>query len=186
MLQVTPTSIRYANSLPTCVAVYFTVEKKNILIFKSISLCIKYLFPHRIRKKTDESKLFYLIQTKCCQKKEREELNLFSLPFTYRLANDEQKQIIGNSDYIILDERFANDNFLPVKLNGNKLEGVIKIGDDVEILFGRFKGRSTIIRDIKDRLYNRGDAKLEYIVKLDGEEYSYKSNCLKLIYSQYG
>lgn len=187
-MNITPTTIRRANTMATKIAVYDTEQKRAVLLFKSITLCATYLFGHRIFKITDRSKFHNLILKRCCQKKQKEELNVFEKPFTYRYVNDEQKEQLADNDYVVLDNNYINEEYelkkdMQIKVYDNKsydIEKILGKGDTVEITAGKLNGYTTRILEIKTKRRETPGTML-YALKIPGGIYDFKANVLKLI-----
>lgn len=185
-MNITPATIKSANVMPTNIAVYDTEQKKAVLLFKSIHLCITYLFWHRISKDTDRSKFRGLI-LRCCQKKQKEDLNCFSATFTYRYANDTQKEQLAGNDYIVLDNKYISEKheLTQQRRNGGvvysyELEKILQKGDTVEIIAGKLTGYTTRILEVKGKSASTPGNRL-YVLKIPGGKYDFKANVLNLV-----
>ncbi len=193
-MNITPTTIHKANSMPTKIVVYDTVQKKPVLLFSSVNLCVRYLFSHLLLKTCTVSKFHYLV-TKCCQKKLIETDNIFQAPLTYRLiVSGELLEKLGDNDYVVLDERYRNQDFeerrevIDARKKGWQpglkeygLERVLAKGDLVALLYGRKKGYTAEIIEVKDKLNNLSDGKKYYTLQIDGINHDFKANVLELI-----
>ena len=185
-MNITPTTIGKANSMPTKIVVYDTTQKKPVLIFKSITQCVKYLFHHRIFSKIDMVKYHRLIINECCQKRKKEELNIFAIPLTYRYANDNQKEILDDQDYIVLDEGYRAIEYEEKRAAiGTKanyvLENILEVGDLVEINTGRLKGSITEIMQVKPKSAQLTPGNFNYTLQINDKPYDYKANTLDLV-----
>jgi len=186
-MNITPTSIKYANTLKTIIAVYDIDLKKPVLLFKSINFCINYLFGHRLLKYTDHSKYRYIIQ-KCCKKKQRSEyLNVFSSNLTYRYANDSQKEELKNNDFLILDENYTNSDFLHkinmpknINYNTNNIEDQLQVGDFVEITSSKYRGLITRVKEIKLAHKMFLPLRYIYVLHIDRKDIQFKASVLKI------
>jgi len=182
-MNITPTSIKYANSLGTKVAVYDIKQKKLVLIFKSMHLCAKYLYqaPGQTMKFTD-------LVNRLCRNKKTDDRNVFGIMLAFRVANDEQKATLLDADYLVLDEKFQN---LSYKMNADYKEGriiedynlekVLAKGDLVKLKFGTLKGYVAEIQEVKDKDSYCTPGTKYYIIKVNGKNMDFKANVLSLV-----
>jgi len=80
------------------VAVYCTIKKKCVMIFASSEKCDRYVFDKRMY---TTSRTRYLSYAKGKTAK-----NAFKSLLAFRLANTQQKEILGDLDLVILDDEF--------------------------------------------------------------------------------
>lgn len=180
-MNITPTSLHVANCMATKLAVYH--DGKNIALFKSIYFATKYLFDGSLLKKSDYAKYHFLINNKCCQQKQPEHDNIFGATFFYRYANDEQKEVLGDNDYLIFDERFKNKSHeakLKRKVYDYSLEAILEEGDMVEIICGNLKGSVCEIAAISSKNLNT-PGKFYYYLETGNGLHSFKATHLELI-----
>ncbi len=167
-----PTTISFCDSAKTSVCVYDTIDKKLVLIFESIFLCAKYL------------DIKYHTISNSIKSKKRIEKNIFSIPIALRVASREQKDLLLSGQYLILDIRFTNDEYIKSQLPVTptfKLENILKVGDVVELKYGTFAGAISRITDIKDAT-SSGFGKKNFGFILNGEKKYFLSSVLNLFH----
>ena len=184
---IRPTTLKRANSMPSAVAVYYTAEKKLVLLFKSVTLCCNYLYSKQGLNRYQHKTYDYCIRT-CCSQRTSDDRNILALPLAYRWATPEQKAQLGKEDYLILDERFTNKGYEQVKEVQHKpqdygLDGILEAGDIVTIRYGKLQGQHFEIQQVIPKVCNSfmstGDK--YYVLLINGEPKQFKANVLLLV-----
>lgn len=80
---------------PIAVAIYDVDEKKLVALFRNANVCSRYCF-----KKTNTAIMEYV------HKKTKNKSNLFARTICFRSANAEQKKLLGDKEFLILDSHF--------------------------------------------------------------------------------
>lgn len=188
-MNIRPTTIHKANIAGTKIAVYDPSKQSAVLLFSSMYLCIQYCFSHVVKGRDDIANHYYLVNVRCCQQKQKEDKNVFGVPLTYRLMNDEQKKLIGDAEYVVLDEQFKNKSFEHKRetksgYSDNKhsyaLESILEKGDLVAIIYGKLAGQIFEILEVKDKKRGPTPGTKYYSLDIGGNVMDFKANSLKL------
>lgn len=178
-MSITPAKLHKALTASTAVAVYDTDKKKLILLFKSKQLCAKNCFDQTKQKLSNSvADINNRIRHKTINSNNKLNRNI-----TFRTANDEQKAMLNDSDYIILDETITINQ---KEFKGSKISEFDKnilIGDYVKIKFGKLSGYVGEVVNITDCRGGLGSifSSAHYHVETPEGVKTFRGNVLELV-----
>lgn len=97
---------------PLPVSVYCTIQKKCVLIFSSSKICDKYVFPSLVY---TSSRTRYLTTSKG-----KTDKNVFKTLLAFRYSSQAHKDLLGNEDLVVLDDKFYRDSVKLTSMLRNK------------------------------------------------------------------
>ncbi len=159
-----PTTLNKALWCNTPVSVYDTLQKKLVLIVSSKSQCARYL------------NISNYDLNRAIVKKKVLEQTVFNTPLAIRVSPKEHREIVMGNTFVVLDNRFINDDFDKKDfVRDFSLEDVLKVGDIVSVTTGAFIGNVSKITDIADGIRGGYNTK-KFGIIINGEK-TYLLSC---------